>query len=379
MNKMKLVLMILFVFVLLPFNVNAANEYSNALYGGTVSECTKSYQDKNISSNGIAYFSYCMKAVCENNYKYGINYYYSTSELKKYDMIVKCTNGNSKPYVVLHKNGCTNYNSCNKIGDTKYCSTIWKYDCTRNSDGSLYGTKKTTTKKTTRKTVQTKITTTTTETTTVVASNKLQSLMISKGIIDFNNEVYEYNITIGEDDNFIDVNALPEDVNATVEVRNNDNLVDGSVIEIIVNAPNNESSIYRINVAKEKKLSSNANLKSLNVTGYDLMFNNQTTTYTLLINEEDKVLDINYEVEDETATVRIDNNENLTSGSKITITIEAEDGTAKYYYIDIFVKAKSNAFGIVFIIIIILAVLAGAYYIYKKLISGKSGDKYEYE
>ena len=34
---------------------------------------------------------------------------------------------------------------------------------------------------------------------------------------------------------------------------------------------------------------------------------------------------------------------------------------------------------ILFIIILILAILAGAYYLYKKFVGSKTGDKYEYE
>ena len=71
-------------------------------------------------------------------------------------------------------------------------------------------------------------------------------------------------------------------------------------------------------------------------------------------------------------------NESIFEGEYILL---AEDGTVKYYYINILVKAKSNALGIIFIIIIIiiLVILAGAYYLYKKLVLSKSGDKYEYE
>ena len=51
----------------------------------------------------------------------------------------------------------------------------------------------------------------------------------------------------------------------------------------------------------------------------------------------------------------------------------------EYYYINIKVEEKSNSLGIIFIIILVLAIIAGAYYLYKKLVLSKSGDKYEYE
>lgn len=375
MNKIKYILLMLIL--LIPFNVRATDEYTEPQFGGSEAVCTRYYQDKNISTNGIAYFSYCMKATCENR-KYNVNYYYSTSELRNNNMIVSCTNGNSNPYVKLHKNGCNEYGTCGVSGDVKYCSTIWMYDCSKNSDGTLYGTTKKTqtqTKKTTKKTTQ-KTTQTTTET---IISTKLKSISLSKGSIIFNSDTYEYILNLKEEDMSVEVSAIPEDSKATIEIKNNTNLMDGSVIEIVVNAPNSESTTYKLNVKKEIILSGNANLKSLSVSGYDLVFNNKITDYTLVINEEDTTLNINYEVEDDNANVKIDNNSNLTNGSKVTISVIAEDGTVKYYYINILVKAKSNALGIIFIIIMILAILAGAYYLYKKLVLSKSGDKYEYE
>ena len=65
--------------------------------------------------------------------------------------------------------------------------------------------------------------------------------------------------------------------------------------------------------------------------------------------------------------------------SKIKISVTAEDGTENLYIINITLKQKSNAITIIFVIILILALIAGGYYIYKKFIQSKMGDKYEYE
>ena len=381
MNKLYL-LIISMCMVFLPIKVYATDQYTEAMYGLDKNLCTGKYQDKNVSTNSIAYFSYCMRATCNSNsgtYKYGIEYYYDNNELKNNNMIVNCLNGNSDPYVKLHKNGCSNYNTCNNLGDVKYCSTIWMYDCSKKSNGSSFTTTKKTTKRRTTKRTDKPTSTTTTQTTTVIASTKLKSLSLSKGSIIFNSDTYEYDVNLNEEDTFIEVTAVPEDSNATVEVKNNTNLVDGSHIEVIVSAPNSPNTVYVINIKKEVILSGNANLSSLNVTGYDLVFNSKITDYTLVINKEDTVLDLNYETEDNKASVSVNNNENLTSGSKITITVTAEDGTVKVYYINILVKAKSNTLGIIFIIILVIAILAGAYYMYKKFVLDKRGDKYEYE
>ena len=259
------------------------------------------------------------------------------------------------------------------------------YDCGRNSNGSSYTTttKKTTTKKRTTKTTTTTTNTTitTASTTTAIVENpKLKYLNLSDGKITFDPNNYDYSITVDADVNNITVTAVPEDNNSRVEVKGNNNIVDGGIIFIFVTSDNGSVSEYKINVKKSVKLSSNAHLKSLTVTEYsELNFSSNINDYTIVIDEDVKTLNIDYKEEDDKATVIVQGNENLANGSKITITVSAEDGTVNYYYINILVKAKSNFLGILFIIILIIAVLAGGYYLYKKFVKSKEGDKYEYE
>ena len=87
------------------------------------------------------------------------------------------------------------------------------------------------------------------------------------------------------------------------------------------------------------------------------------------------------EAEDKNAKISdVSGNNNLKDGSKVVISVTAEDGvTVNKYNINIRVKKKSNFIKILFIIILIMALLAGAYYLYKKFVLSKSGDKYEYE
>ena len=377
----KVYYLIILYLLLVPLNIFAANENSDVWSGTNKYICTSKYQDSSISTSDIAYFSYCMKAICNNN-NYSLEYFYDSNELKNNNMIVSCTNGNKNPYAELYKNGCTNLDRCNinDSGGVKYCSVIFKYDCNKKSDGTSFTTttKTTTSKKTTSKKTKT---TETTNTTVVPVSTKLSSLTLSKGTILFNKDIFEYSINLKEEDTSIDVTAIPEDNKCTVQVSDNVNIVDGSVIKVEVKAPTGESSIYKINVKKEIKLSSNANLKNLTVSNYPIDFNNKISSYTLIIDNDETFLDINYETEDSTAKVNIENNNDLQDGSKITINVIAEDGTTKYYYIDIIKeeKSSSNLLTIIFIIILILAIIAGAYYLYIKFIANKRGDKYEYE
>ena len=59
---------------------------------------------------------------------------------------------------------------------------------------------------------------------------------------------------------------------------------------------------------------------------------------------------------------------NDTSIKAIADAIRAKNGTTNTYNIDVKVKKKSNFIKILFIIILILSILAGAYYIYKKFV-----------
>ena len=207
------------------------------------------------------------------------------------------------------------------------------------------------------------------------------SITLSDGEIDFKEDVFEYSVNVDVNIDFIDVKVVPIDANNKVEINGNTNVVNGSIIVIKVIGSDNSSTEYKINVIKEEKtvLSSNSKLKSLKVDGYDLNFNSKVNNYTLYIDESVNELNIDYEAEDSKSTVLISGNNNLTEGSRVTVKVIAEDGTETDYSIDIKIKKKSNLLKILFIIILILSIVAGGYYIYKKVMNSKSGDKYEYE
>lgn len=311
---------------------------------------------------------YSVTATCKNNFNYELVY----DNPRTYS----CSNGNRTPYTRTITDTCKEFTNkvCN-IGETRSCYIVLDYDCSRTSSGAKF----TTTKKTT-KTKTTKTTSSTTTTTAVIVNTKLKSLTLSSGSIVFNPEIYEYSVNVDSTVNSIDVTAIPEDENSKVEIKNNTNLENGSVISIVVTGTDNSSTEYKINISKEVYImSSNAKLSSLSVKGYNIPFNSKINEYPIKLDNGVNELEIDYEVEDEKAVVSITGNENLTDGSRVTITVTAEDGTENVYVLDISLKEKSNALSIIFIIILILALIAGGYYIYKKFIQSKMGDKYEYE
>ena len=373
-NILKLaMLLILFI----PCCVYATDANTKSWSGTNPSECD-SHQDAGLVTDKSAYFSHCMKATCKNN-----NPVISYSSSNK----VTCSNGNTNPYYrVIDNNACEKYKAqlCNN-GVVKYCSMIMYYDCERTPSGaSFYTTTKTTTtkKRTTTKNNSSGTTTTTSTTTTQkVSSTKLSSIILSSGKIDFKSNFYEYEITVDDSVTTINVSAIPEDKSSKVDIEGNANITNGSVIKITVTGTDGSTSIYSIKVNKnDKKLSNNANLKSLTIDEYEISFSPSITNYSVIVSEDTKALGINYVTENNSASVTIDGNENIVNGSKVKLIVTAEDGkTTNTYTIDVKVKKKSKFIRILFIIILILSILAGAYYIYKKFVQSKSGEKYEYE
>ena len=376
--KNKIMLLVLLIVLIIPIRIEAATADTKVGYNLNQNECTRNtndrgYQDRNISTSGEAYFSHCIQATCGGN---GYDF-----KLKVENEGVNCLNGNTDPYYEVYKNGCSNYENkrCN-YNSIDYCSVVLKYDCSRKRDGSpITTTTKSTTKKTTKRTTTKKTTVSTTTTEVVKKDTRLKSLTLSYGSIIFNSDIYSYDLIINEDINSINVTAVPIDETSTVTVNNNTNLENGSIISVIVKGTDGNSSQYKINIKKNKVLSNNTKLSMLSIENYDLRFVPSIKEYNLELESELNALKIDYRTDDTKSTVTISNNSNLVNGSKITIAVKAEDGTVGYYYVNIIIKEKSNSLGIIFIIILILALIAGAYYIYKKIIVPKQGEKYEYE
>ncbi len=373
MKKYKYILLLLLI---IPINVFAA---SKVYYGDSVSTCTSSeYQDNTLYTSSSASFSHCMIATCTNG-RYNVRYidtYKNTG--------VVCTNGNSNPYKTITKNGCSKlYCGFGDTGNIYYCSQIEYVDCNKNSNGTSF---KTTTKKVKRPNIRTTIPTTTTEpvtettTSKPLSNTKLKSLTLSSGNFTFSPDIYGYDITIESTVNSIEVNAIPEDSNSQVSITGNTNIGETGEIIITVTGQDESKSEYKIKVTKQSQpVTGNTRLKSIKIKDYTIPFNSRTNTYNLTINEETSYLDIEAVAEDSSSIVMISGDENLKSGSKITISVTATDGNVGYYTININVKKKSNFIKILFIIIILLALGAGGFYIYKKFIASKEGEKYEYE
>ena len=149
----------------------------------------------------------------------------------------------------------------------------------------------------------------------------------------------EYVVTVGDDVEQANIEGIPDDENATVEVIGDKNLKEGrNEFEIKVTAENGVATqSYFVYITKGDASKANANLKSLKVGEYTLApdFNKDVINYAFEYPQSLEKLEIEAIPENENATVEIIGNENLKDVTHtIEIKVTAEDGqTVKTYYL----------------------------------------------
>lgn len=148
----------------------------------------------------------------------------------------------------------------------------------------------------------------------------------------------EYVVTVGEEVERIEVEAVPDDEKAKVELKGNTDLKPGrNEIEIQVTAEDGEAKkSYFIFVTKGDNKKTNANLKELKIDNVEMApaFHKDTIHYALEYPENLEQLKIEAIPEDDKAKVEIKGNENLKEKTQnIEIQVTAQDGqTIKTYY-----------------------------------------------
>ena len=118
---------------------------------------------------------------------------------------------------------------------------------------------------------------------------------------------------------------------ATLDYKKNPALTIGeNIINIKVTAENGNVKNYRLNITREKILSSNKNIKIF-VDGKEVTFNSFKSDIINISNNKEN-LDITYELEDSNAHAEIIDNENLQVGhNEIVVKVTAENGENQDY------------------------------------------------
>ncbi len=172
----------------------------------------------------------------------------------------------------------------------------------------------------------------------------LGSITIDNGKLNFDKNVFMYDVRVLNEVSTINVVATPEDSKAKVEVDSPKSLKEGdNKVVIKVTAENGANQEYSINIKRLKVgevLGDNPNIANIIITGYNINFNPMTTSYNLKLDNKTKSLSISVVMQEEGATYQINGNNDLKNGDIITINTTSMDGTQNTYKIII---EKSNA------------------------------------
>ncbi len=106
-------------------------------------------------------------------------------------------------------------------------------------------------------------------------------------------------------------------------------------------AINDTNSIVETYGANEVERSSNSNLKSLSILGYEIDFSSDKHKYEILVSDKVNSITVNYEVEDANATVELIGANNLKENNdEVTLIVTAQDLSKSEY--TIFVNRKNE-------------------------------------
>jgi len=168
-------------------------------------------------------------------------------------------------------------------------------------------------------------------------NNFLKQLTIDEGNIDFDENNTEYFVIVNYDIEKVNIDGTVSDSKAKATGFGEKTLAVGdNMFEIIVTAENGKTKTYKVNVKRlteDESVSSNADLKFLEVEGYTLNFDKNTLSYRLKLVNDITKLNINYETDDSKAIVNLKGNDNLKDGSVVVLQVTSTDGTVKEYEI----------------------------------------------
>lgn len=168
----------------------------------------------------------------------------------------------------------------------------------------------------------------------------LQALRLDKeGLItNFEKDIYEYYLTISNEINDIEVLAITENPNATIEITGNTNLKEGlNAITIIVTSEDKtKTNTYTIQVTKTANINlANTNLEILAIENILLYppFDTNVTNYKAEVSNEVSNLNILAVPENENATVEVVGKDIIKEGNNIiNINVTAPNGFTKRVY-----------------------------------------------
>lgn len=159
----------------------------------------------------------------------------------------------------------------------------------------------------------------------------LKSLKIGNKDIKLDEKEFNYELTVEYSVNEVEVEAVPTNKEAKVEVEKKSLIVGENEIKITVTTEKAKSE-YLIKVTREENIDKSvANLKELEIDEYKrLDFDENVLDYTLNLSSIPNTLSIKATPKSEEANVDIIGNEELVDGSKITIKVTLDKIVREY-------------------------------------------------
>ena len=145
---------------------------------------------------------------------------------------------------------------------------------------------------------------------------------------EFSPDITEYSLTVGGDVEKLDIGAIAEDTNATIEITGNTGLLIGeNTVNVKVTAEDGTVRTYTINVTKVADVG--VQLSELSVENYTLTpeFSSNVYEYTLNIGDTSITsLNVNVKSDNENVVIEVAGNNDLKLGKNvITILVTSED------------------------------------------------------
>lgn len=187
----------------------------------------------------------------------------------------------------------------------------------------------------------------------------LKSLSVSGYTLSptFKSNVNTYTMKVKNNVTGLNVTAIPKSEKATVTITGNNGWKEGNnVVAIKVTAEDGTINTYIVNVNRESKnndsekkeeKSSDNYLKDLTINSshdIDKKFDKNISSYNIIVPYEVEKLDLSYITNNSKSKVVITGNENFKVGQVNTVQIEvtAEDGTIRYYTLNVTRSTKSS-------------------------------------
>lgn len=168
--------------------------------------------------------------------------------------------------------------------------------------------------------------------------SNLKELRINQeGILpSFDKNIYNYYLTINENIDSLDIEAIPENSNSKIEIIGNNNLNDGENTVLIKVISDSEETVYNIQVVKTQNIElSNCNLEVMAIESglFEPAFDSNITEYQLEVSNNITSLNIFAVPENENAKIEISGTNNLEVGDnliEIIVTSQDEKMQKKY-------------------------------------------------